>query len=85
VVLATPVTWAPNALASCTANHPTAPAAPMIRTFWSGWTSPTSRTAWRAANPEMGTTAASSKLSAAGLPANWSSLAQAYSAKAPTH
>src|ERR671936_599642 len=33
VVLATPVTWAPNALASCTANHPTAPAAPMTKTF----------------------------------------------------
>src|ERR671918_648956 len=32
VVLATPVTWAPNALASCTANDPTPPAAPMTST-----------------------------------------------------
>ena len=67
LVLATPVTWAPNALASWTANHPTAPAAPMTRTCWPAWTSPTSRTAWRAANPEMGTTAASSKLRAGRL------------------
>jgi hypothetical protein len=85
VVLATPVTWAPNALANCTANHPTAPAAPMTRTCCPGWTSPLSRTAWSAANPEMGTTAACSKLRLAGLAAKWSSPAQAYSAKEPSH
>ena len=85
LVLATPVTWPPNALASWTANHPTAPAAPMTRTCWPGWTSPTSRTPWRAANPEIGTTAACSKLRAAGLAAKWSSEAQAYSAKEPSH
>jgi hypothetical protein len=33
----------------------------------------------------MGTTAACSKLSAAGLAAKWASEAQAYSAKAPSH
>jgi hypothetical protein len=84
-VLPTPVTCAPNALASWTANHPTAPAAPSTKTFCPGWTSPWSRTLCRAANPEMGTTAASSKLSATGLAANWSSPAQAYSAKDPSH
>ena len=35
-VLHTPVTCAPNALASCTANEPTPPAAPMIKTFCPG-------------------------------------------------
>src|SRR5918993_1949213 len=83
--LATPGTPGPDALASWTANHPTAPAAPMTRTCCPGWTSPTSRTPWSAANPEMGTTAASSKLRAAGLAAKWSSPAQAYSAKEPSH
>ena len=32
VVLQTPVTTAPKALASCTANVPTPPAAPLMRT-----------------------------------------------------
>ena len=38
VVLHTPVTSAPNALAICTANVPTPPAAPMINTFCPGFT-----------------------------------------------
>src|SRR5919199_1295809 len=38
LVLATPVTWAPNALASWTAYDPTPPAAPITRTRWPGWT-----------------------------------------------
>jgi hypothetical protein len=54
----TPVTWAPNALASWTANDPTPPAAPMTSTSCPAWTWPTSRSAWRAAKPEMGTAAA---------------------------
>jgi hypothetical protein len=76
----TPVTWAPNALASCTANDPTPPAAPMTKTRCPGWTSPTSRSACRAAKPEMGTAAACSKERFEGFGAKWSSPAQAYSA-----
>jgi hypothetical protein len=39
----------------------------MITTFCPGWTPPVSRSAWRAANPEMGTAAACSKLRLAGF------------------
>ena len=35
-VLHTPVTSAPNAFAICTANVPTPPDAPLMRTFWPG-------------------------------------------------
>src|SRR5216684_7148160 len=47
-VLHTPLTSAPNALASCTANVPTPPEAPMTRTFCPALTCPTSRRACRA-------------------------------------
>jgi len=40
VVLQTPVTSAPNALAICTANVPTRPDAPMTSTFCPGCTCP---------------------------------------------
>ena len=66
-MLHTPVTWAPNAFAICTANDPTAPPAPMISTFCPGCTSPLSRSAWRAAKQEVGTVAACSKVRFAGL------------------
>jgi hypothetical protein len=79
-VPATPVTWAPNVLASWTANDPTPPAAPMTSTVCPGWTAPSSRTAWRAAKPEMGTAAACSKLRLAGMGTRWSSGTLAYSA-----
>src|ERR687889_187337 len=46
---ATPVTWAPDALASWTANDPTPPAAPMTMTRCPAWSWPTSRSPWRAA------------------------------------
>ena len=83
-VLHTPVTSAPKALASCTANVPTPPDAPMIRTFCPGWTWPVSRSACRAVGAEMGTAAACSKVRFAGLGASLSSRARAYSAKAPS-
>ena len=66
-VLHTPATWAPNALASCTANVPTPPPAPMTRTFCPAATFPVSRRPCRAANPEVGT-AACSNVTFAGLP-----------------
>ena len=40
LVLQTPVTRAPNALAICTANVPTPPDAPLINTSCPGWTFP---------------------------------------------
>src|SRR5215210_2418746 len=84
-VLHTPVTTAPNALASCTAYDPTPPAAPMIRTFCPGWSLPASRRPLRAVMPEIGTAAACSKLRFAGFGAKRSALAHAYSAKDPSH
>src|SRR5262245_19950307 len=50
-VLHTPVTSAPNALASCTVNVPTPPDAPLTRTFCPGRTRPLSRSACKAAHP----------------------------------
>src|SRR5512132_3803245 len=85
LVLHTPVTSAPKALASCTAKLPTPPDAPMITTFCPGLTPPVSRTAWRAANPEIGTAAACSKVRLAGLGASWLLGTEAYSANEPSH
>src|SRR5215210_1561343 len=66
-VLQTPVTYAPNALAICTAKVPTPPEAPMINTSCSGVTRPWSRTACRAVKPVTGTAAACSKLRFSGF------------------
>src|SRR5215211_1520482 len=57
----------------------------LIRTFCPGWSLPESRRPLRAVMPEMGTAAACSKLRFAGLGAKRSALAQAYSAKEPSH
>src|SRR2546426_2504210 len=84
VVLHTPVTSAPNALAICTANEPTPPAAPMISTFCPGRTSPLSRRAWSAVTPEMGAAAACSKVSLGGFGTSLSGRAMASSAKEPS-
>ena len=81
--LATPVTSAPSAVAICTAYEPTPPEAPITRTFWPRSTRPTSDTAISAVSPEIGTAAACSKVTFAGLGASLSSRATAYSAKEP--
>src|SRR5215467_470009 len=81
--LHTAVTLAPDALAICTANDPTPPAAPMIITCCPGCTRPLSRTACSAVTPEMGTAAACSKDKLAGLAASRFSGAAAYSANEP--
>src|SRR5215831_10000156 len=61
-VLHTPVTSAPNAVASCTANVPTSPAAPLASTRCPGWTCPLSRSACNAVTPATGTAAACSNV-----------------------
>src|SRR4051812_37681049 len=61
-VLHTPVTSAPKDLAICTANIPTPPEAPTMRTFCWGLIPPASRRAWSATHAEVGTVAACSKL-----------------------
>jgi hypothetical protein len=66
-VLHTPVTCAPNALAICTANVPTPPDAPLIRTLCPAWIRPLSRSACKAVKPATGTAAACSKVRLAGL------------------
>ncbi len=83
--LQTPVTSAPKAFAICTANVPTPPDAPMIRTVCPGWTRPWSRRPWSAVHPASGIAAACSKVRLAGFRTKWSSRAQAYSASAPWH
>src|SRR5207248_9079971 len=70
VVLHTPVTSAPNHLAICTANIPTSPDAPTIKTFWSGLIPPVSRSPWRAVMAPCGTAAACSKVRFDGLGAS---------------
>ena len=82
-VLHTPVTSAPNALASCTAKLPTPPEAPMTRTRWPGSTLPASVSACSAVPAEIGTTAAWSNVRFAGLRDSLSSRTAAYSAKDP--
>jgi len=59
--LHTPVTSAPNDLASCTANDPTPPDAPLIRTLCPDRTLPTSRSACRAASADVGMAASYGK------------------------
>ena len=67
LVLHTPVTSAPNALAIWMANVPTPPDAPLIRTFWPGSTLPSSRSSWRAVVADTPTAAACSKVRLAGF------------------
>src|SRR5918995_2636383 len=83
-VLDTPVTCAPNALAICTANDPTPPAAPITNTFCPDRTFPTLLRPWSAVNPVVGTVAASSKLRFVGLGASRLGRAVVYSANVPT-
>src|SRR2546428_7349563 len=66
-------------------ERPTPPDAPVISTFCPGRIRPWSRRPWRAVVAEIAMTAACSKLRVAGLMANLSSPAHAYSAKAPSH
>ena len=82
-VLQTPVTSAPYHFAICTANVPTPPDAPMIRTFCPGRISPASRRPCRAVTPARGTPAACWKVRLAGLNARSFSGADTYSAKPP--
>src|SRR5919106_5082707 len=83
VVLHTPVTSAPKALAIGTANVPTPPDAPLIRTFCPGRTRPTSRRPCQAVTPATGTAAACPKVRLDGFNANASCDTLAYSAKPP--
>ena len=82
-MLHTPVTSAPKALATCTANVPTPPDAPMTSTFSPGCTFALSRTACSAVRAEIGTAAACSNDRFAGLGASRSARATANSAKEP--
>src|SRR5215471_12797026 len=83
LVLHTPVTSAPNDLAICTANVPTPPAAPLIKTSCPGWICPLSRSPCNAVNAATGAEAACSNVTLGGFKANVDSGAHAYSAKAP--
>src|SRR6266571_7062489 len=85
LVLQTPVTSAPNDLATCTANVPTPPAAPLIKTFWPGWICPLSRRPCNAVHAATDTEAACSNVTLLGFVTNTDREAQAYSAKAPRH
>src|SRR5260221_446306 len=85
MVLHTPVTSAPNALANCTANEPTPPEAPLIRTFCPAWMCPVSRRPCRAVMAATGMAAASSNERLAGFNATLFSGTVAYSAKLPVH
>src|SRR5215467_8933082 len=83
-VLHTPVTSAPNALASCTANVPTPPDAPLIKTLCPGRTRPLSRSACNAVHPATGTDAACSNVRPSGFAStapSWRTLM--YSARVP--
>src|SRR5437667_120891 len=82
-VLDTPVTFRPTVFARCTANEPTPPDAPTIRTSCPDWMSPL-RSPWRAVPPEIGTAAACSNVRFAGFRASLASGADAYSAKEPS-
>src|SRR5690348_7286644 len=81
--LHTPVTSAPNDLAICTAKVPTPPDAPLIRTFWPGWTFARSRRACRAVRAATGKEAACWNVNWLGILANARSNGQAYSAREP--
>src|SRR5918994_5453411 len=82
-VLPTPVTSAPSARAICTANVPTPPDAPLIRTRVPGPALPTSRMAISAVRPDMTDAAASSKVRLTGFTMSWDAGARANSAKVP--
>src|SRR6202011_4503698 len=82
-LLQTPCTSAPNALAICTANVPTPPEAPLIRTLYPALTWPVSRRPCKATSA-VGTDAACSKLRLLGLETTAPSrLTQMYWARAP--
>ena len=66
-MLHTPVTSAPNVFAICTANVPTPPDAPLIRTLSPGLTLPLSRRPCKAVTPAIGTHAAWSNVTLAGF------------------
>src|SRR5216683_3564365 len=83
LVLHTPVTSAPNDLAICTANVPTPPAAPLIKTFCPGRICPLSRRPCNTVNAATGAEAACSKVTLLGLMTNAASGVHTYSAKAP--
>src|ERR1035438_9199058 len=85
LVLHTPVTYAPNDLAICTANVPTPPAAPLIKTLCPGWICPLSRRPCSAVNAAIGTEAACSNVTLFGFMTNADSEVHAYSANAPRH
>src|SRR6266540_116137 len=82
-VLQTPVTSVPNARAICTANVPTPPEAPLMRTFCPGWIRPSSRRPSRAVLAANGTAAACSNDRFFGFGASSPSWTQTYSAKPP--
>src|SRR5712692_3914130 len=84
-VLHTPVTSAPKDLAICTANVPTPPPAPLIRTFCPGRIFPLSRRPCNAVRPATGTEAACSNVTLLGLVTNADSRVHTYSARAPLH
>ena len=81
-VLHTAVTSAPNAFAIWTANVPTPPEAPLISTFCPAWSSPLSRSPWRAVIAAIGTAAACSNVMFAGFGAI-AFFTETYSANAP--
>ncbi len=82
-MLVTPVTSAPRALAIWTANEPTPPDAPLMRTLWPGWTLPSSRSSCSAVVADTPTADACSKVRLAGFLMNWLSGPWMYSANAP--
>ena len=82
-VRSTAVTWAPSARAICTANWPTAPAAPLTRTRSPGCTAASLRTVNRAISAEVGTAAASTNETPSGMRSRAASGAFTYSANVP--
>jgi hypothetical protein len=85
LVLHTPVTSAPKDLAICTANVPTPPAAPLIKTLCPGRMCPLSRRPCNAVNAAIGTAAACSNVPFSGFMPNFDSGVYTYWAKAPLH
>src|SRR5437762_13583467 len=88
VVLHTPVTFAANDFAICTANVPTPPAAPLIKTFCPHGIRPLSRRPCNAVSAATGADAAWSNVTFAGLRTNTdfipgTNCEVAYSANAP--
>ncbi len=83
-VLQTAATLAPNARASCTANVPTPPDAPLTSTVWPDSIRPMSRRASSAVMAAAGIAAASSYDRVLGLGVKRLSLTVVYSAKPPS-